>query len=445
MGTYGPSILTAMSGNSWVSNRFMAAHKFVFLPLFFLAFVSLQAQENSRWYRSNKGGMALEEASSRITALRNEYCLEVRPAVLEEIPQFLHRYYNSEWKIEKRSLYENRTESRIQWLFSEEGGVVRLAAVFTREEPIAAEEEEPPPETVETAEAAAAEETGEAEGTGETEGTVETEEEEEPEKKAWGFADLYDRKGLLTRDLTFYTDGSEAVTDFFYRQDALIRAEAAMVEKTGEEESKKNLYTDHYRYNRSGAVRAMERLFGAEGGEEENRHLIRIPLIIPRNAADNTFVNPAPAFVSDFLEDAIGKPVFRAVFSTDSRGRVLSERREDESGAFLGLLRYQWHGERLESILLFLEEEKKETVEEEKKAPPSKTTEQDGKPARRVDYTYDAQGNRISEKDYVKGILERQVSIDGEKETEELLMDGKVVLRAYWEKGRKIREERVKN
>ncbi|MDR1176833.1 MAG: hypothetical protein LBK83_15325 [Treponema sp.] len=427
----------------------MAAQKFFFLPLFFLIFVSLSAQENSRWYRSNKGGMALEEASSRITALRNEYCLEVRAAVIEEISQFLRQYYNSEWKIEKRSLYENRRESRIQWLFSEEGGVVRLAAVFTREEPVAAEEEESlPPETTEAAAAEEAGETAEAaavEETGETEGLGETEEEGEPEKTAWGFADLYDGKGLLTRELTFYTDGSEAVTDFFYRQDALIRAEAAMVEKTGEEESKKNLYTDHYRYNRSGAVRAMERLFSAEGGEETNSHLIRIPLTIPRNAADNTFVNPAPAFVSDFLEDAFEKPVFRAVFSTDGRGRVLSERREDESGAFLGLLRYRWHGERLESILLFLEEEKKEAVKEGEEAPPSKTAEQDGEPARRVDYTYDAQGNRISEKDYIKGILERQVSIDGEKETEELLMDGKVVLRAYWEKGRKIREERVKN
>ncbi|MDR1446727.1 MAG: hypothetical protein LBI90_07535 [Treponema sp.] len=412
----------------------MPAHKFFFLPLFFLAFVSLSAQENSRWYRSNKGGMALEEASSRITALRNEYCLEVRAAVLEETSEFLRQYYNSEWKIEKRSLYENRRESRIQWLFSEEGGVVRLAAVFTREEPVAAEEgDSPPPEAAETAEAAEAEETGE------------TEEEEKPEKTAWGFADLYDGKGLLTRELTFYTDGSEAVTDFFYRQDALIRAEAAVAEKSGEEESKKNLYTDNYRYNRSGAVRAMERLFSAEGGEEANSHLIRIPLIIPRNAADNTFVNPAPAFVSDFLEDAFSKPTFKAVFSTDGRGRVLSETREDESGALLGLLRYRWHGERLESILLFLEEEKKETVKRGEEAPPSETVELAAEPERRVDYTYDAQGNRISEKDYVKGILERQVSIDGEKETEELLMDGKIVLRAYWEKGRKIREERVKN
>jgi hypothetical protein len=418
----------------------MAVHKFFFVPLFFLAFASLPAQENSRWYRSNKGGMALEEASSRITALRNEYCLEVRAAALEEIPQFLRQYYGSEWKIEKRGLYENRRESRVQWLFLEEGGVVRLAAVFTQEEPVAAEEEEPPPpeaaEAAETAEAAAAEE------------TEETEEAEEPEKKAWGFADLYDGKGLLTRELTFYTDGSEAVTDFFYRQDALIRAEytlaeAAIAEETGEEEIKKNLYTDHYRYNRSGAVRAMERLFSAEGGEEANSHLIRIPLIIPRNAADNTFVNPAPAFVSAFLEEAFVKPVSKAVFSTDGRGRVLSETREDESGAFLGLLRYQWHGERLDSILLFLEEEKKETAEEE--APPPKTAELAAGPERRVDYTYDAQGNRISEKNYVKGILERQVTIDGEKETEELLMDGKVVLRAYWEKGRKIREERVKN
>jgi hypothetical protein len=36
------------------------------------------------------------------------------------------------------------------------------------------------------------------------------------------------------------------------------------------------------------------------------------------------------------------------------------------------------------------------------------------------------------------------VLINGSKETEELYMDGVMVIRAFWEEGRKISEERVR-
>jgi hypothetical protein len=60
-----------------------------------------------------------------------------------------------------------------------------------------------------------------------------------------------------------------------------------------------------------------------------------------------------------------------------------------------------------------------------------------------TEYEYDSDGKRKTQRDIHNGVLERMVRIDGSKETEELYMNGVVVLRAFWEDGRKISEERV--
>jgi len=61
------------------------------------------------------------------------------------------------------------------------------------------------------------------------------------------------------------------------------------------------------------------------------------------------------------------------------------------------------------------------------------------------EYDYDGSGNRIAQRDYRNGVMERHIVIDGDNETEELYLNGIVVLRAYWENGRKISEERVRH
>jgi len=61
-----------------------------------------------------------------------------------------------------------------------------------------------------------------------------------------------------------------------------------------------------------------------------------------------------------------------------------------------------------------------------------------------TEYEYDDAGKRIVQRDIQNGTLERQVFFEGENETEELYLNGILVLKAYWENGRKIHEERVR-
>lgn len=61
-----------------------------------------------------------------------------------------------------------------------------------------------------------------------------------------------------------------------------------------------------------------------------------------------------------------------------------------------------------------------------------------------TEYEYNGAGDRIAQRDFNNGILERQVLINGNTEIEELFMNGVLVLRAHWENGRKISEERIR-
>jgi len=62
---------------------------------------------------------------------------------------------------------------------------------------------------------------------------------------------------------------------------------------------------------------------------------------------------------------------------------------------------------------------------------------------RLIEFEYDNDGNRISEKYFRNGLLERSVVAQGGQEVEELYMSGRLVLRAIWENGVKISEERI--
>jgi len=87
-----------------------------------------------RWFRSNAGGMALEEIPSRYAALRNKYALSIDFISPEELPEYLFSYYDGRYFIEIRKLYEHGEEVRIQWIFRDKDGVTRLIAVFVETE-----------------------------------------------------------------------------------------------------------------------------------------------------------------------------------------------------------------------------------------------------------------------------------------------------------------------
>jgi hypothetical protein len=63
---------------------------------------------------------------------------------------------------------------------------------------------------------------------------------------------------------------------------------------------------------------------------------------------------------------------------------------------------------------------------------------------RLTEYEYDGGGDRILERNYSKGLLERIVKQEGDREVEEIYMNNRIILRAIWEDGRKISEERIR-
>jgi hypothetical protein len=112
---------------------------------------------------------------------------------------------------------------------------------------------------------------------------------------------------------------------------------------------------------------------------------------------------------------------YRVVYNIDERGRIIDETYYDKEDVLLGTLNNAWSGDRLDSVSWKGDEE------------------------RLTEYEYDADGDRTAERNYRGGVLERTVKREGKNDREELYMDGKVILRAIWEDGRKISEERVED
>ncbi|MDR1863936.1 MAG: hypothetical protein LBQ67_08450 [Treponema sp.] len=390
---------------------------------------SLPAQDEAGavvWYRSNAAGMTLERLTSRAAALRNEYCLSVRNAGWGEVHELLTPYYDPLFLIELRTLHENGKESRRQWIFRDERGTARLNAsggggLFG----------------------------GEGEG----------------EKR--GFIEIYNEGGFISEERQFNSDLSESLIRFFYNRDTLIRAETWIKEAPAEEvpaeeqqaeegeteeappveaaelsagepsaekpsteeEDEKDedgyilVTTDSYRYTRSRSLRNIERLYHTAGKIPLK---IPFPSLNPGFSREVVFVNPGIAYSSEFLQDIAALegesgPVGRIIYTTDSRGRILAEQRLDGEENVLAEIRNTWSGDRLVSV--------------------SYTA---GEDERLTEYEYDEDGNRILEKNYNKGALERVVRSDKERDVEELFMNNELVLRAVWEEGRKISEERVR-
>jgi hypothetical protein len=446
----------------------------VFLRAFplFLALLSIgvSAQEAGRppvlgekWYVSNAGGMALQPLPSRLAALRNKHSLMIGRTSPGELPDLLRNYYQSSWTIELRVLYSEGVEARRQWIFLDGRQVTRLVAVFV---------EPAPPEGEEAADR--------EDAVPPEDGMGEAGESGEPETAAGpaGFIELYDGEGFLTEERRFQRDGEEIGVKYFFNRRILIRAETtrkpppdsgtgdlpggeaagdgdlaaaedARPEEPGEpggtrergeaerEEAgglppaspanssreappvERLVCTDYYRYSRSGSLRAIERVYHEPPEEGSTR--LRFPLRILDSVYEKEFVNPAIAYGSEFLSDIFMDSSYRVVYTTDQRGRILSETRFDADDQVVGELRNTWAEGRLAQI-----------------------TWKAGEDERRIEFQYNADGDRIEERNYRKGNLERLVFREGDVEVEELYMNGQPILRARWENGRKVSEERIR-
>jgi hypothetical protein len=360
-----------------------------------------------QWYYSNISGMALKPGFSRL-ALQGEYALSIDRVPISYLPFLLLDFFYTTYEIELRILYKNRVETRRQWRFIDEAGRIRVVAAFVSETAEREEGASPP-------KAAVLEETdseGEA-GAGE--------EGEKIPVDYTGFIELYNEEEFITEEHQFSSDGTDRIIQYSYNRGVLVSANTRIKHPAteAEEEYLENYCTDHYRYSRSSSLRGVERVYHGKGAPEHAR--IRFPHIVLAAARENNFVKPAAAFFTEFFEDVLLESGHRVVYTTDDRGRVISETRRDENGELVGELRNTWSGDRLVSIHWVSEDDD-----------------------RRIEFEYNSKGDRILERNFnAKGELERLVRTDGEKETEELYMGGRIILKAVWVQGRKISEERI--
>ena len=82
-----------------------------------------------KWFRSNAGGMTLEEMGTRFVALRYEYALAIDYSPFHDIPSVISSYKN-DFSTEIRTLYKRTEIVRTQWIFRDNNGTTRLNAVF---------------------------------------------------------------------------------------------------------------------------------------------------------------------------------------------------------------------------------------------------------------------------------------------------------------------------
>jgi len=369
--------------------------------------VSVTAPAPIRWYRSNASGLEIELIPSRLAAMRNEYCVSVEVIAPQRLPGIIPRnivpYYSERYSVEFKVLYENSKEIRRQWIFRDASGLGRLAASGTADF---------------------------------FSSVIRRGNESEDPDEVKGFIEIRNSEGYVTREFQYDEDLSEWDFRYYYKEGFLIRAETWLKEPSSakgtpqdEEEASavtdaavrepvfENLFTDYYRYSRSGSLRAIDRTIH-EGGGEKTR--VGFPALGPRVTPVHEVATQAGIYTTAYFLGVGNLEGLTISYSLDNRGRILSEISKNEEGKTVGELRNNWSGDRLQDVAW-----------------------KSGDDDRRIEFEYDKDKNPLIERNYRKGVLERIVTIDGDNEVEDIYMNGVLILRAYWEKGLKISEERV--
>jgi len=396
------AFLIAREGNNALNGDEIPEHVAEVLP------------EPIRWYRSNTAGMALEYIPSRLVAIRNEYSLSVEIVSPEKLPEILAPYHDTSHRIELRTLFKHGEESRHQWIFRDSRNIAMLVAsgsfcFFGGE---SSEDEE---------------RSGFIEFKNE-DGSVVRERLFESDLSQWEFRFFFEGSLLLSSE-TWFKEAPAPIPvplpEYSYEISYAYAAVEEEIEVVYTTPSFVLLFTDFYRYSRSGALRAIDRI--VHGLEEDaldeiDRVLFpRIdPVIYPGVYLERESGTVAVFYIPAFILSAINIEDARVSYTVDSRGRVLNEVWKDDDGRILGEFLNTWSGDRIMSVLWRTDNDE-----------------------RLVEYKYDDDGNRISERNYRKGVLERSVTVRDGKDIEDIFMNGRLMLRAVWEDGLKISEERI--
>lgn len=386
------------------------------------------------WYVSDASGIALE-LTSESRARRLDYGLSIEKVTAAlQAPEAVRFAVPVGGAIELRTLYDNGQELRWRWAALDDYGTERYVETHR------------------------------------TDGAVTYE--------------RYDATRRFIEEGRFSPDGAGTLTRYFYTGSRLDRAEAFAIpgkvsggaaEETSEagrpSAQESPLWVDTYRYLRSGALRSVERVrlapavtkdsetaapaLGAAPATTEFAKFEAprgVPrLLVTRSADGSTFktrYDTSGRVIERESFDPSGKPMDAARITTqkgaegageesvvriteeggvsvettlDERGRAVLELRTDANGLTISERRTVWKENKIALI---------ETVA--------------GAETRRTEYEYDDKGNRMMERNYRGGILERSVRRSGSEETEELYSDGVPVLRAVWVDGRKVSERRLR-
>lgn len=339
----------------------------------------------ARWFKSNQGGMIIEEMPKN-SALRNEYALIVYFTQKDKLPGNLLPFYNNNFFIEVRALYRHSEVERTQWIFRDTKGTTRFLSVI-----------------IEPSKSASAN--------------------DDNKNYPSGFMETYDENSFITSEYKFSDNGSRDRIDYTYNDGMLITSTFYSWEEetTGGGEYRKT-YADFFRYNRSLFLRYIERVYYQERNISFADEQLRFTF--PRNIKDaakpqNLIGEKANSYPEFFGNTTIYKNE-RIVYTTDERSRILSQTLYDEKDNVVWVIRNTWLNGRIISTL----KTENNTVS-------------------LAEYEYDSDGNRVLEKNYKNGVLERVVRTEGNTDIEELYFNNVPVLRAIWKDGRKISETRI--
>jgi hypothetical protein len=428
--------------------------KYIFLlQLIGLAAVLYAAVDEVEWFISNSAGMALERAMP-LRALREKNALAVREIEQQDLPPQIRKYYTEPWRISCGILYENGKRIKTQWVFRDQAQTALFVAAIGN--------------------------------------------------NGSGFIEWYDDQGLLVEEQRLDSDGSGYFISYSYTNSILLKAEARLVEAVKQEEDEtaedavaindidelvpgisvpeeegqmllvendmmgtpitddplpgadgKTLavpeevvpasaelmrnpegpaaipdffvavtgreggpvWTDFYRYTRSKGLRSVERVFHDQDKVPET---LRFPRFVEGGPTDISFVERPETYTSTFLSDITDSAPPKIHYTLDGKRRILTETYRGEDDTVIGEIKNVWMDDRLTSVSWIAPGDEREVV-----------------------YEYDKAGERVGERNYRNGVLERSVVRDGDREIETLFKNGREILRAVWVDGQKVSEEYI--